>query len=150
MKKVSHFTRDSLKVIKQYTDDELDARWDDETSFQQEVLRFIYCTVDPIELIEIAAIAGGSAKVGKLGGLRLKSSGVRAGVYDLMLLWRNRGIAFIELKAGSYPSVAQKEFGKYLSVTDHEGSVCRTLREIQFFLQKCGLEFRRISFDGAP
>lgn len=145
MKKVSHFRREPLKVIKKYTDEELDARWDDETPFQCEALRFIYCLVDPVELIECLAIPGGSARVGRRGGADLKVMGVRSGVYDIMLLWRNRGVAFIELKAGSSPSPAQKEFGGYLTTASHLGKVCRTLRDILEFLQTCNLKCRDTS-----
>jgi len=142
MKKISHFTREPLKVIKIYSDEELDKRWDDEEEFQPEAIRLIYCLIDPIERLEVCSIAGGSAKVGVRGGSKLKISGVRSGVYDLMLLWRNRGIAFIELKAKSYPSQAQKEFGEYLVGAGHRGAVCRTLREIQTFILSLGLARR--------
>ena len=145
MKKVSHFTREPLKVIKKYTDEELDARWDDEGEFQPEAIRFIYCTISPDEMLEVCAIPGGSTKAGRFRGGQLKVSGVRAGVYDIMLLWRNRGVAFIELKADSYPSPAQKEFGEYLTTASHLGKVCRTLRDILEFLQRCNLKCRDTS-----
>ena len=141
-KKVSHFTREPLNVIKQYNDDELDKKWDCEDDFQYEALRFIYSIVHPDELIEVAAIAGGSARLSLRAAGKLKMMGVRAGVYDLMLLWRGGNIAFIELKAGSYPSLAQKEFGGYLESTSHRGCVCRTLRDIKRFLVRLGLALR--------
>ena len=139
MKKVSHFYREPLKVIKKYTDEELDARWDDEGEFQPEALRFIYCMVDESELLECLAIPGGSARLPLHLASRLKISGVRAGVLDLELLWRNRGVAFIELKARTAPSAAQLEFLAYLELTGHQGAVCRTLREILEFLKKLNL-----------
>lgn len=149
MKKVSHFTREPLKVIKVYSDEELDRRWDDENEMQPEAIRFIYCLIDPVELLEVCAIPGGSTKAGRFRGGQLKVSGVRAGVYDLLLLWRNCGIAFMELKAGSYPSPAQKEFGGYLMDANHRGAVCRTLRDILEFMQTCGLRFRGTSLESA-
>ena len=142
MKKVSHFNRDSLKIIKKYTDEELDARWNDENEFQPEAIRFIYCLVDPIELLECLAIPGGSARLPLHLASRLKISGVRAGVLDLELLWRNRGVAFIELKARTATSTAQLEFLAYLELTGHRGAVCRTLREIEKFILSLGLARR--------
>ena len=142
MKKVSHFRREPLKVIKKYTDEELDARWDDENLFQPEAIRFIYCIVDPIELLECLAIPGGSARLPLHLASRLKISGVRAGVLDLELLWRNRGVAFIELKARTALSTAQIEFLAYLELTGHRGAVCRTLREIEKFILSLGLARR--------
>ena len=142
MKKVSHFTRDKLKVIKEYTKEELDARWDDENEFQPEAIRFIYCMVEESELLECLAIPGGSARLPLHLASRLKISGVRAGVLDLELLWRNRGVAFIELKARTAPSAAQLEFLAYLELTGHRGAVCRTLREIEKFILSLGLARR--------
>ena len=139
MKKISHFYREPLTVIKQYSDDELNARWDDEDEFQPEAIRLIYCLIDQIEQLEVCAIAGGSARVSLHAGAKLKISGVRAGVCDLMLLWRNRGIAFIELKARSSTSVAQREFLDYLERTQHKGCVCRTLQEVKRFVLMLGL-----------
>ncbi len=145
MKKVSHFSREPLKVIKKYTDEELDRKYDIEDDLQYEALRFIYSTVHQDEIIEAIAIAGGSARLSLRAAGKLKMMGVRAGITDLMLLWRNGGIAFIELKAGSYPSLAQKEFLAYLELTGHRGAVCRTLREILVFLQTCGLKCQNTS-----
>ena len=144
-KKVSHFMREPLKVIRKYTDEEMDARWDDEGEFQPEAIRFMYCLVDPIELLECLAIPGGSARLPLHLASRLKISGVRAGVLDLELLWRNRGVAFIELKARTAPSAAQLEFLAYLELTGHRGAVCRTLRDILEFLQTCNLKCRDTS-----
>ena len=145
MKKVSHFRREPLKVIKKYTDEELDKKYDIEDDLQYEALRFIYSTVHQDEIIEAIAIAGGSARLSLRAAGKLKMMGVRAGITDLMLLWRNGGIAFIELKAGSYPSLAQKEFLTYLVETGHRGAVCRTLRDILEFLQMCNLKCRDTS-----
>ena len=145
MNKVSHFKRDPLKIIKQYSQEELDRRYLKEDEFQPEAIRFIYCIISPDELIEVCAVPGGSTKAGRFRGSQLKISGVRAGVYDLLLLWRNGGVAFIELKAGSYPSQAQKEFGEYLIASGHRGAVCRTLREIDIFLRMLHLEYRNTS-----
>ena len=145
MKKVSHFYREPLKVIKKYTDEELDRKYDIEDDLQYEALRFIYSVIHPDEMIEAIAIAGGSARLSLRAAGKLKMLGVRAGITDLMLLWRNRGVAFIELKADSYPSPAQKEFGEYLTTASHLGKVCRTLRDILEFLQTCNLKCRDTS-----
>ncbi len=145
MKKISHFYREPIKVIKRYTDEELDRKYKVEDDFQFKALRFIYSTIDPVECIEVIAIAGGSARLSLRAAGKLKMMGVRAGITDLMLLWRNGGIAFIELKAGSYPSVAQKEFLEYLTMVSHLGKVCRTLRDILEFLRKNDLLLRQTS-----
>jgi len=145
MRKVSHFYREPLKVIKEYSQDELNKVWGREEELQPEAIRFIYCTVSPDELLEVIAIPGGSARLPLHLASRLKISGVRAGVYDLMLLWKNGGIAFIELKAGASPSIAQKEFGAYLVGTNHRNTVCRKLVEIREFLRTCNLKCRDTS-----
>ena len=143
MRKVSHFTREPLKVIKKYSDEELDRKYEVEDDFQREAIRFIYCLVDPIELIEIASIPGGSARLLLHLAAKLKLNGVRAGVSDLLLLWRNRGVAFIELKASKgSTSPAQDEFSEYLTLTNHRGCVCKTLREIKQFLSTLQMKLR--------
>ena len=139
-KKTAHFFREPLKVFRPYTSKELNTPFDVEDDYQRELIRCLYCYAHPDELLEICAIPGGSARTSIATAMKLKNNGVRAGVYDLMLLWRNRNIAFIECKATKgKPSPAQEEFSQYLTSSGHRGRVCKTLQEALDFVVTCGL-----------
>ena len=92
-------------------------------------------------MIEVCAIPGGSARTSIGVAMKLKLDGVRAGVYDLMLLWKGAKVAFIEGKATKGSTTgAQDEFGEFLTATGHRGCVCRRLSEVIEFLTDCGVK----------
>lgn len=146
--KVSHFYREPLKVIPKYITNYdaafFNKRWADEDDLQPEIIRMLYAMIEPEECLEICAIPGGSARTSIGVAMKLKVMGVRAGVPDLMLLWRN-GIAFIEVKAMTGLSPAQKEFKEYADKNNIKASVCRTLNEALCFAIDCGMKIRRLT-----
>ena len=146
--KVSHFYREPLKVIPKYItnyDSEFfNKRWVNEDELQPEIIRMLYAMVEPEECLEICAIPGGSARTSIGVAMKLKIMGVRAGVPDLMLLWKG-GIAFIEVKGMASLSVAQKEFKEYAEKIEIKRATCKTLNEALCFAIDCGLKVRRLT-----
>ena len=101
-------------------------RWDDESAFQRALLDVLYALTPPD--FECWHIPGGGAVVGARAGAWLKWHGTKAGIYDLQCMWLG-GDGFLELKAKNALSLAQAEFGAYLTRIGKAHAVARTISE---------------------
>lgn len=71
--------------------------------------------------------AGGGVLVGK----NRKARGVKKGLPDVLIIWAGKTF-WIELKApGEYPDTDQKAIHERLRTAGCEGSICRTLDEVE-------------------
>lgn len=97
-----------------------------EQSLQTHVAELLSWLLPP----EVPWSAIGHGGGGKIRGMILKGMGVHAGWPDLVLIHRGRG-CFIELKAGSSLSPAQKSVHEALRTAGAWVAVCRSIDEVR-------------------
>lgn len=95
-----------------------------ETDIQKAVAAFFYELEGKLKSFTFFAVAGGSVRVKPHIGAKLKKTGVRAGVHDLIFLGNKGKAIFIELKVRPNTlTEAQKQFHAAVSKLGF-GSFC--------------------------
>jgi len=113
-------------------------RADVEAQLQRAVAEYLDVAL-PADAVWTAIGHGGG---GKTRGAILKGMGVKAGMPDIMIIWRGQ-VIFIELKAGRGGlSRAQKAFHDRLYLAGASITVCRCLSDVHVFLGTRGVPLR--------
>lgn len=72
-------------------------------------------------------------------GSKLKEEGVKSGVSDIIILWGGRMICIEMKKKGAYQSENQKEWEEAAILAGAVYTVCRSVREVEDFLDTLGI-----------
>lgn len=109
-----------------------------EQSIQRQVAQFLsWALPDDVWFSSIGHGGGGAIR-----GAILKSTGMKAGVPDILIVYRGRPV-FIELKTDKgVLSPAQKEVHIAITVAGGVVATCRSVDEVRDFLEVCGIKLQ--------
>ncbi len=106
-----------------------------EQDFQETVANYLKWALPPQVFFTSIAHGGG----GRLRGAMLKKTGMKAGVPDILIVWRGRPV-FLEIKTrGVYLSAVQKEIHTEIVLAGGVVTVIRSLEELVDFLEVLGV-----------
>jgi hypothetical protein len=122
-----------------------------EHKIQVGVAGFLTEAVDHLDDLVWFAVPNGGARPGvtieKNGvemrfskeGKKLREEGVKSGVSDIVILWRRRMICIEMKRKGTYQSETQEEFEQSVILAGGVYTVCRSVREVEDFLNTLGV-----------
>ena len=79
-------------------------------------------------------------------GRKLREEGVKGGVSDIIICWKSRMICIEMKRKGGYQSTDQKDFEHDAILAGAVYTVCRSVREVENFLDTLGIEMAATTY----